>query len=521
MPFRSMINLFQHQQQALDETEGKNRVAYYLDMGLGKTFVGSEKMMKLDKRINLVVCQCSKVQDWIEHFQDHYTRNCVFDLTNPKTFKWFFEQVQHEVPTLMIGVINYELTFRRNVLKTLTGFTLMLDESSLIQNENAKRSKFILGLKPDNVILLSGTPTGGKYENLWSQCQLLGWKISKELFWKQYIQTEWVETDGFWRKQITGYITANENTTEQKPLFDVATFLGTVQVDLQEGVAAITDLKANAYVDWKSSGTLSLTASLPLTGGTNGTVADSDYQTYLDQAEAYTFNAMGCTESKATITALFAAFAKRMRDDVGKKFQVVLFRKLADYEGVVSVKNGLTSDKTSTALIPWVTGVIGGTAVNKSATNMTYDGEYDVDTDFTQTQLENGIKEGSFMFHRVDEAVCVLTDINSFISITDEKSSDFSSNQTIRVLDQIANDIAVLFGKKYLGKVPNDAAGRISLWNDIVKHHTELQDIRAIENFSGENVTVEKGDTKKSVVVTDYVTPVNAMEQLYMTVYVQ
>ena len=125
------------------------------------------------------------------------------------------------------------------------------------------------------------------------------------------------------------------------------------------------------------------------------------------------------------------------------------------------------------------------------------------------------------MFHRVDEAVCVLTDINSFISITDEKSSDFSSNQTIRVLDQIANDIAVLFGKKYLGKVPNDAAGRISLWNDIVKHHTELQDIRAIENFSGENVTVEKGDTKKSVVVTDYVTPVNAMEQLYMTVYVQ
>ena len=245
------------------------------------------------------------------------------------------------------------------------------------------------------------------------------------------------------------------------------------------------------------------------------------YQTYLDQAEAYTFNAMGCTESKATITALFAAFAKRMRDDVGKKFQVVLFRKLADYEGVVSVKNGLTSDKTSTALIPWVTGVIGGTAVNKSATNMTYDGEYDVDTDFTQTQLENGIREGSFMFHRVDEAVCVLTDINSFISITDEKSSDFSSNQTIRVLDQIANDIAVLFGKKYLGKVPNDAAGRISLWNDIVKHHTELQDIRAIENFSGENVTVEKGDTKKSVVVTDYVTPVNAMEQLYMTVYVQ
>ena len=225
-----MINLFQHQQQALDETEGKNRVAYYLDMGLGKTFVGSEKMMKLNKRINLVVCQCSKVQDWIEHFQDYYTRNCVFDLTNPKTFKWFFEQVQHEVPTLMIGVINYELTFRRNVLKTLTGFTLMLDESSLIQNENAKRSKFILGLKPDNVILLSGTPTGGKYENLWSQCQLLGWKISKELFWKQYIQTEWVETDGFWRQQITGY--KNVDRLKMKLAEHGAVFMTTEQAGI-------------------------------------------------------------------------------------------------------------------------------------------------------------------------------------------------------------------------------------------------------------------------------------------------
>jgi SNF2 family DNA or RNA helicase len=225
-----MITLFQHQQQALDETEGKNRVAYYLDMGLGKTFVGSEKMMKLNKRINLVVCQCSKVQDWIEHFQDHYTRNCVFDLTNPKTFKWFFEQVQHEVPTLMIGVINYELTFRRNVLKTLTGFTLMLDESSLIQNENAKRSKFILGLKPDNVILLSGTPTGGKYENLWSQCQLLGWKISKELFWNQYIQTEWVETDGFWRQQITGY--KNVDRLKMKLAEHGAVFMTTEQAGI-------------------------------------------------------------------------------------------------------------------------------------------------------------------------------------------------------------------------------------------------------------------------------------------------
>ena len=183
-----------------------------------------------------------------------------------------------------------------------------------------------------------------------------------------------------------------------------------------------------------------------------------------------------------------------------------------------SALGGISAD---TALIPWVTGVIAGTAVNQSATNMTYDGEYTVHADYTQTELEAGIVEGSFMLHRVNDKINVLEDINTFVSITDTKSVDFSSNQTVRVLDQIANDIAVLFGKKYIGKVPNDAAGRVSLWNDIVKHHTELQKIRAIENFKPENVTVQQGETKKAVAVSDSVTPVNAMSQLYMIVYVQ
>jgi hypothetical protein len=47
-----------------------------------------------------------------------------------------------------------------------------------------------------------------------------------------------------------------------------------------------------------------------------------------------------------------------------------------------------------------------------------------------------------------------------------------------------------------------------------------MQTIRAIEDFKPENVVVAAGSTKKSVTVNDVVTPVNAMEQLYMTVVV-
>ena len=160
-------------------------------MGLGKTFVGSEKMIQLGKRLNLIVCQKSKVNDWLEHIATHYTKNCVYDLTTKAGFDFFMSQAKYEVPTLMIGVINYDLIFRRKQLSELKDFTLMLDESSLIQNDTAKRSKFILkALKPSNVILLSGTPTSGKYERLWSQMRLLGWDISKRMYYSQYVDME-------------------------------------------------------------------------------------------------------------------------------------------------------------------------------------------------------------------------------------------------------------------------------------------------------------------------------------------
>jgi hypothetical protein len=143
-----------------------------------------------------------------------------------------------------------------------------------------------------------------------------------------------------------------------------------------------------------------------------------------------------------------------------------------------------------------------------------------IDVRYTQHELEIALKSGKFIFHKVGNDVRVLEDINTLVNVTLEKNEDFKYNQTIRVIDQIANDIAVLFNTRYLGIIPNDNAGRISLWNDIVKHHQELQNLRAIEDFEPEDVIVEQGDTKKSVVVSDNVTVVNAMAQLYMTVIV-
>lgn len=305
-------------------------------------------------------------------------------------------------------------------------------------------------------------------------------------------------------------------------VYDVTTYLGTTEVDVQKGVRQITDLKANDFVTFKQSGTLTVTAATPLASGTDGTVENEAWQTYLDKIESYSFHTMGCPSEEETIKQLFVNFTKRMRDESGVKFQTVVFRyPQADFEGVISVKNGLVGADTDPAAVYWVTGAEAGCAVNKSLTNASYNGEYDINIDYTQTQLEAAIQSGELALHQVNGGVRVLTDINTFVSVTDEKSEDFSSNQTIRVLDQIGNDIAAVFNDKYLGKIPNDNAGRISLWNDIVSHHQQLQAIRAIENFTAEDVTVEAGESKKSVVVNDYVTPTNAMEKLYMQVIVE
>lgn len=303
--------------------------------------------------------------------------------------------------------------------------------------------------------------------------------------------------------------------------YDVHTFVGSTKVDSQTA-AGMPALKSNDFVDFKALADISLTSGTPLTGGTNGeAVTGAEYQNFLDKIEAYSFNTLGCLSASAEITGLFAQFTRRMREEVGVKFQTVLFRTAGDFEGVINVHNEVTDAANPASLIYWVTGLTAGCPVNKSNTNKIYDGEFDVNVNFKQSELEAALRAGKFILHRVGDNARVLQDINSLTSFVEEKNSDFGSNQTIRVLDQIGNDIAVLFNTKYCGNVPNDTAGRISLWNDIVKHHQELEKIRALENFKAEDVVVAKGDSKKAVVIQDSVTVINAMEQLYMTTIIQ
>ena len=160
----------------------------------GKTFVASEKMKQLNENLNIIVCPKSVVDTWETHIKLYYPEYQVFKYEMPKDFT---------LKTVII--INYDLIWRKKDFLNLKNYTLILDESQFIKNTTAARTKFIMKMQFKNLILCSGTPTGGKYEELLTQCKLLGWDITKRTFWNMYVDYILMNMRGFKIPKVIGY----------------------------------------------------------------------------------------------------------------------------------------------------------------------------------------------------------------------------------------------------------------------------------------------------------------------------
>ena len=324
----------------------------------------------------------------------------------------------------------------------------------------------------------------------------------------------------------------------------VKTMVGSKVIDEQK-VTDFAKLKDNDWIDFKAGCVLGTKPSeseddstvyvpagtYPLTGGTNGTVNGEAHQNFLDAIESCSFNTLCCpVADDDTVKSLYVAFTKRVRDKLGSKFQLVGYDlSNPDYMGVINLKNSCNHPKIANvnkaSLVYWLTGAEAACNINRSLTNTAYDGELEIvikGVSETQAQLEDAMKSGKLAFHNSNGKIVILEDINSLVTLEENLGDIFQMNQTVRVCDQIANDIAVLFVTRYLGIVQNDATGRASLWNDIVYYLKELLRLRAIENLDTDKVTVELGRNKKTVLVNiNNLSVVNAMSQLYMAVVIE
>lgn len=379
------------------------------------------------------------------------------------------------------------------------------DESALLIREAFKRAKTLLLYR-----LNKGTQATATLENLNITAKYTGAKGNN----------------------ITIVIQKNIDNQE---VFEVTTLFEGRQVDKQL-VKVVDNLKANNYVEFKGTGELKTTAGIILQGGEDGKVINSDYTEYLATIELYDFNTMGITSKDNTIKSIATNFIKRLREEEGKKVQCVLENyNEADYEGIISVKNGvILGDGTHIACdeaVAFVAGATAGANVNQSLTYSSYNGAIDVDKRYTNKEIEDALKNGEIVFTTNNGKVVIEQDINTLKSFSKDKeintlksfSKDkgFRKNRVLRILDAINNDIKLLWNTRYIGQGNNDKDGRNLFKKDIIKLLEKLQGINALDNVLAEDIEVLQGNDKDSVIVRVGIQPVDAMEKLYMDVEVR
>jgi len=308
--------------------------------------------------------------------------------------------------------------------------------------------------------------------------------------------------------------------------FDVNTLVSGAVVNTQI-VSGIAGLTANDWVVFSGTGSLAVTAGLPLAGGANGTVTNADHTTFLSALELQDFNTVGLTTDEAQLKSVYTAFVKRLREDEGKKVQAVVPNyPSADYEGVISVKNGVVlsdgTELTNAQAVAWVAGATAAANVNEALTYSAYDDAVDVTPRYTNTQIIAALNAGEFLFTASNGRAIVEQDINTLHSFTVKKGKEFRKNRVIRVLDGIANDLKTIFEKFYIGKVDNNADGRNLLRSEAINYFTTLQNINAIQNFDAQNdITFIQGVESDAVYAESFAQPVDSIEKIYFRLKVK
>lgn len=307
-----------------------------------------------------------------------------------------------------------------------------------------------------------------------------------------------------------------------KDAYDVETYLAGRLVDRQTA-KTIEELSANRVVNFAGSGELSA-FSIVLESGSNTPATVNDYMTFFSKIQVFEFNTLALPVQDEVIKTAGVSFINRMRNEEGKKCQLVVAGHAANNEAVINVKNGVIlldgTRITAEQATAWVAGASASAGVATSLTYKKYDGAIDVTQRFLNTEIIEALQNGEFVFTEQRGEVVIEQDINSLTSFTAEKSKDFSKNRVLRCLDDIANNSKKAFEDNFIGQINNDQDGRELYKADRINYFNGLQGAGAITNFSADDIEISAGNEKDSIVLNVQVQPVDAMEKLYMTVEV-
>ena len=314
--------------------------------------------------------------------------------------------------------------------------------------------------------------------------------------------------------------------------YAVTTYLGSTQKDSQI-VSNLNELVANDFVEFSGEGVpTSEVVNTLLTTGADGTFTTQNYTEYLallkfrefDTLAAYKFG-----EAELFNGSTIKDFIQEMRETRGIKCQAVINNYVAaNYEGVIStynqgVKYSDGTELTGEEMVVWVAGATAGADITESNTYKVVANAVEVTGTVIEDDIENLILTGYLIISkRRDGAIVVEKDINTLVNLRDDVTKAFKENKVIRLLDAVANHIALDFEQNYIGKVTSDSSGLSLFKASIITYLTELQTSGAIINFnSSTDVKVEAGEQEDSFYSEIYIQPTYSVDKLYMVVNVR
>lgn len=167
--------LYSHQVKAVEKLKKIKVGALYMEMGTGKTRTALELIkIRLEKgRINHVLwlCPCSVKEslkrDIIKHLNNF--DDSIFTICGIETLS----------SSINVNTSLLELVKTKNCM-------LIVDESNMVKNHKAKRTKNIIRLGEDckYKLILNGTPISRNEADLYSQWYILDWRIlGYKSFW--------------------------------------------------------------------------------------------------------------------------------------------------------------------------------------------------------------------------------------------------------------------------------------------------------------------------------------------------
>lgn len=244
--------------------------------------------------------------------------------------------------------------------------------------------------------------------------------------------------------------------------FDVTVSLAGNTVAYYEGLSTVDDLIAQdcEYVAFTGSGALAAIAAMNLTGGADATAQNDDLTTFMDTWEKVKFNTVAMPVTDSSMKAAIKTKIKYLRESMGRGVQAVVPDFPADYEGIISVKNGyaIDDDKLSAAeATAWVAGASAGASYVESLTYDAVDGATDLVDALTHEEYVDAINKGHFAFSISEEnKVIVEYDINSLTSFKQPKDETYRKNRVVRVMDTFQESIQLNFPPN---KYANDSDG--------------------------------------------------------------